>query len=113
MKRLSVRWSKSAKSDLLDLIENIGHATGSIAVAIRYADRLEARCLRIGEVPLSGRPRDELAIGLRSTPFERSAIIFYVVEEDHVLILISNVFRRGRDYEAVFRSEAGAEDEEG
>lgn len=110
MKRLNVRWSKSAKSDLLDLIENIGHASGSIAVALRYADRLEARCLSIGEVPLAGRPRDELAIGLRSTPFERSAIIFYVVEEDHVLI--SNVFRRGRDYEAALRGETGAEDEE-
>ncbi len=109
MKRLKVRWSNSAKSNLADLIEYVLRASGSLDVALRYADRLEARCRRIGEVPFSGRPRDDLAAGLRSTPFKRSAIIFYVVEADFVLI--SNVIRRGRDYEAIVRGEPRSDDD--
>jgi len=99
-----------AKRNLADLIEDVVRASGSIDVALRYSDRLEARCRRIGEVPLAGRPRDDLAAGLRSLPFERSAIIFYVVEKDHVLI--SNIFRRGRDYEAVLRGRPSPESSE-
>lgn len=107
MKRLKIRWSKDAKRDLATVIEHIEETSGSIDVALRYVDRLEARCFRIGEVPFSGRSRDDLANGLRSVPFERSAIIFYVVEDDHVLI--AKVFRRGRDYEAILRGDPQAE----
>ena len=110
MKHRRVRWSRLAKGYLADLIAYIEEASGSIGVALNYADRLEARCLRIGEAPLSGRNRDDLAPGLRSVPFERSAIVFYVVEADQVLI--ASVFRRGRDYEAVLRGEPPTEGED-
>ncbi len=52
----------------------------------------------------------DLAPGLRGLPFERSAIVFYVVETDHVLI--ASVYRRGRDYVAILRGEPPAEGED-
>jgi len=109
MKHRRVRWSRLAKGHLADLISYIEEASGSIDVALNYADRLEARCLSIGEAPLSGRIRDDLAPGLRSVPFERSAIVFYVVEADHVLI--ASVYSRGRDYEKIVRGDEAPLDE--
>jgi toxin ParE1/3/4 len=103
MKRLRVLWNKPAKVDLANLLENIEQGSGSIEIALRYIDRLEPRCLRIGDVPGVGRMREDLGPGLRSVAFERSAIIFYVVEVDHVLI--TNIFRRGRDFEAILRGD--------
>ena len=52
-------------------------------------------------MPRGGRPRDDLEPGLRTVPFERSAVIAYRVESDSVLIL--NVFYGRRDYEALYR----------
>ena len=40
-------------------------------------------------------------------PFERSAVIVYRVEPDHVLI--TNVFYGGRDYEALYREDEGSD----
>ena len=54
--------------------------------------------------------RDDLGTGFRSVPFERSAIIFYVVEPEQVFI--TNIFRRGRDYEAILRGDPQAEADE-
>lgn len=110
MRRRKVRWSSEAKRDITDLIDHIEQASGSIDVALRYVDRLEARCLRIGDVPFGGRMRDDLGTGFRSVPFERSAIIFYVVEPEQVFI--TNIFRRGRDYEAILRGDPQAEADE-
>jgi toxin ParE1/3/4 len=52
-------------------------------------------------VPLGGRPRDDLAAGLRTVPFERTAVIAYVVSGD--LVEVINIFYGGRDYEAIYR----------
>jgi toxin ParE1/3/4 len=46
------------------------------------------------------RPRDDLAPGLRTVPFERSAVIAYIVEGGAVQI--TNIFYGGRDYEALY-----------
>lgn len=66
-----------------------------------YVRRIEARCQRLADAPHGGRLRSDLAAGLRIVPFEHSAIICYVVEDDTVWI--TNVFRRGRDHEAIIR----------
>lgn len=103
MKILPVRWSKRGELDLVDIADAIEAATSSARLAIGYAARIEERCGRIGNAPHSGRPRDDLAPGLRTIPFEKSALICYVIEDDTVWI--TNVFRRGRDYEAILRDQ--------
>jgi toxin ParE1/3/4 len=71
------------------------------AIGIRYAARIEEQCKGIGNIPYSGRPRDDLAPDLRTVAFEESALICYVIEEE--IVWITNIFRRGRDYEAILR----------
>lgn len=70
--------------------------------------RIKDRCERIGDAPHGGRPREDLEPGLRTVPFESSALIAYRVEPDRMRI--TNVFYSGRDFEAFYRSE-GRENE--
>lgn len=101
MKSLPVRWSDAAEADLNDLADHIAESSGSIAIAIAYSRRIEARAERIGHVPFGGTARDDLLAGLRSIAFERSALICYQVIDHEVWI--TNVFPRGRDVDAAFR----------
>jgi toxin ParE1/3/4 len=52
---------------------------------------------------MRGMARSDLRPGLRTVPFEHTAVIAYEVEDDQVL---TNVFCGGRDYEALFRGGA-------
>jgi toxin ParE1/3/4 len=69
--------------------------------------RIRERCARIGDAPHGGRPRDDLAAGLRTVPFEKSAVIAYVVDGERVQI--TNIFYGGRDYEALYRGKAAGD----
>lgn len=60
-----------------------------------------ARCRKIGDAPNGGRPRDDLEPGLRTVPFERTAIVAYRVTDN---VEITNVFYGGRDYEALYHA---------
>ena len=81
--------------------------SGSPSIARGFVRRIRARCDRIGDVPLGGRPRNDLERGVRTVPFERSAVIAYKVEDE--CVRITNVFYGGQDYEALYR-EASADD---
>jgi toxin ParE1/3/4 len=56
-----------------------------------------------------GRPRDDLAPGLRTVPFEKSVIIAYTIEG--ISVWITNIFYGGRDYEALYRGASPKDDE--
>ena len=103
MKILPVHWSDAAERDVNDLADHIAEVTGSFDIAVAYSRRIQARCDKIGLVPLGGTLRDELLPGLRSIPFERSALILYRIADDGVWI--TNIFRRGRDIEALFEKD--------
>jgi toxin ParE1/3/4 len=60
-----------------------------------------ARCRLIPTLPHGGRPRDDLAPGLRTVAFERRVVIVYRVVGSTVEI--TNVFYGGRDYAALYR----------
>jgi toxin ParE1/3/4 len=78
--------------------------------AIGFVRRIKSRCERIGIVPMGGVARDDLQPGLRIVPFEHSAVIAYVIEDDQVCI--TNVFYGGRDYEALYRGTEPAQTDE-
>lgn len=88
-----------AEEDLAGIYRYI--AQDSPGRAIGYIRRLRARCEALAEFPNRGRPRDDLAPGLRMPAFERSAVIAYRVESDMCASI--DVFYRGRDYEAILR----------
>ncbi|MFL9827051.1 type II toxin-antitoxin system RelE/ParE family toxin [Rhodoplanes sp. SY1] len=106
MRRLKVRYRPEALADLEDIFRVVLHLSSNQITAERFVDRIRRRCRRIGNVPLGSRARDDLEPGLRTAPFEHSAVIAYTVEDDCVRIV--NIFYSGRDYEALYRNQEPA-----
>ena len=101
MRRFEVIFGAEAETDLLQIYRWVYDASRDPNVAGRFLDRLLSRCERIGDAPQGGRPRYDLEPGLRTVPFERSAVIVYRVEAESVTI--TNVFYGGRNFEALFQ----------
>lgn len=99
MRRARVSYRPDALTDLENIYRFVADGSRSHSVAAGFVTRIMARCRRIGDVPLGGRLRADLAAGLRTVPFERSVVIAYLVRED---VEITNVFYGGRDYEALY-----------
>ena len=102
MRQLKVRYRPEAVADLEDIFRYVFRVSASQTTAKQFVGRLMQRCHTIGLAPLGGRVRDDLAPGLRTVPFERSAVIAYLVEND--CVRITNIFYGGRDYEALYRN---------
>jgi toxin ParE1/3/4 len=101
MKRLKVRFRPEATRDLSAIFLYVHELSRSYATARDFARRIRERCERIGDAPFGGRPRDDLEKGLRTVPFEKSAVIAYMVDAD--CVRITNIFYGGRNYEAIYR----------
>lgn len=100
MRRLEVTYRPEARRELQQIYDYITEASGSHAVAERFVKRILARCRKIGDVPYGGRPRDDLQAGLRTVPFEKSAVIAYRIGET---VDVTNIFYGGRNYEALYK----------
>lgn len=108
--RLPVDLAETAISDIEAATEHLLRQGASVRIATAFARRIKTRCLKIGDVPRGGRLREDLMPGLRTVPFERAAVICYLIRDDR--ILITNIFRAGRDFEAILRGDPqSAEDE--
>lgn len=103
-----VRYRPEALADLAEIFRGMRRASGSVVTARRYVERIRARCHRIARLPLGGLPRDDLAPGLRTVPFERRAVIAYRVVKDTVEI--TNIFHGRRDYAALHRRGSADDD---
>ena len=101
MRRFPVLLNEEAIRDLDEIYRYVAERSGSPLTAIRFVRRIRRRCLRIGNVPFGGQGRDDLKLGLRTVPFEHSAVIAWKVEGGKVRI--TNVFYGGRDYENLFK----------
>ncbi|MDX8523813.1 type II toxin-antitoxin system RelE/ParE family toxin [Mesorhizobium sp. MSK_1335] len=101
IQRLAVVLSEAAIADLEAVAAYILESGGSESVANGFIDRIRERCQSIGNAPRGGRLREDMMQGLRTVPFEHSAVIAYVIEGDTVFIV--NVFYGGRDLEALMR----------
>lgn len=88
-----------AEADILDIWDFI--AEDSVAEADRWVDRLDAKFELWATQPMMGRPRDELAQGLRSLTFGRYVIFFEPMLEG---IDVVRVLHGSRDLEADFES---------
>jgi toxin ParE1/3/4 len=101
IRRLDVEYRQSARDDLTGIFGFIVENGASVEAALKFVLRIEDRCQKVGDAPRGGRPRDDLLAGLRTVPFERSAVIAYVIEQD--MVWITNIFYGGRDFEALLR----------
>lgn len=105
MRAVEVRYRPAAVEDLEQIYRFLRHLSRDADTARNYVLRIRTRCQKIGEVPLGGTARDDLAPGLRTVPFERRAVIAYRISGD--VVEITNIFYGGRDFEAIYRGRAG------
>lgn len=109
MQRLPVEYTEDARADMDAIFDHVLTKSRDVVTAMRYTDRIFARCEKIGDAPRGGVQRNDLGSGIRLVPFEDSAVILYRLEENAVCIV--NVFAAGRDYEAILRGRGTAADE--
>jgi toxin ParE1/3/4 len=101
MKRFPVQYRPEAAADIEHIFSYVLAKSQSLITAIRYTDRIYARCEAIGDAPHGGAGRPDIGKGTRMVPFEKAAVILYIVEQETVWI--TNVFAGGRDYETILR----------
>ncbi len=101
MERLEVVFRSDAADDLDAIYRWIYESSLEPVTAERYVERIVTFCERIGGMARGGRPRDDLMPGLRTFPFERRAVVAYLIVGKTVEI--TNVFHGGRDFEALYR----------
>ncbi|MDP8912266.1 MAG: type II toxin-antitoxin system RelE/ParE family toxin [Pseudomonadota bacterium] len=94
-----VSFTPEALDDLFAIYRYIAEAAGA-DVADGYQARLRKACLTLAEFPNRATPRDDLAEGLRTIPFERRAVIAFRVEGEVVSIV--RVLHRGRELGLAF-----------
>lgn len=102
MKRHRVVFRPEAFADLRDIYGWVFRVSQNPVTADGFTSRIVQACEKVGDAPFGGRPRDDLLPGLRLTPFERRAVIAYLVEGETVHV--TNIFYGGRDYDALYRS---------
>jgi toxin ParE1/3/4 len=90
-----VRFRPAAQADLLSIYLYIADHAGP-SVAAGYVARMRQACQKLDLMPLRGRPREDLGIGIRTLAFEGRATIAYRVDDVGVRIL--RIFAAGRDY---------------
>lgn len=78
IQRLEIEYGENARNDLAEIFRHIVDAGGSVEVALKFTLRIEDRCQNIGDAPRGGRSRDDIVQGLRTVPFEHSAIIEFI-----------------------------------
>lgn len=97
---LRIRFTNSAETDLLELWLTI--AEENLVAADESLDLIQATVSLLGAQPEMGRARPELADGLRSFPTRTPYIIFYVPDEDGLLVI--RVLHHARDIDAEYFS---------
>ncbi len=102
MRRLPVTFRPNAIADIDAIFLYVLSVSRDVATSAGFVDRIYARCQAIGTIPFGGIARHDLGDGIRLVPFEKSAVILYRVLDDAVDI--TNVFYRGRDYDALLRN---------
>lgn len=95
-----IRFTDSAQTDLLELWLNI--AEENLGAADKSLDSIQSTATLLGAQPEMGRARPELAEGLRSFPTRTPYILFYLPEEDGVLVV--RVLHHARDIDAEYFS---------
>jgi toxin ParE1/3/4 len=109
VKRLHVRIRVQANQDIKEIFDWIVSESGHPQTAEKFVDRIYDACEALGEFPLKGRARDDLKQGVRTLPFERTAVITYRVLSDEVEVL--NIFYGGCDWETIVADVSGENSE--
>jgi len=95
----SIRFSKTAHADIAEIALYLCDLNPISAE--RFVNALDHICVLLAEHPRLGRPRRELADGLRSFPVG-NYLVFYVIEAEAVHVI--RVLHGARNLPGIFKS---------
>lgn len=95
-----IRFTHSAETDLLELWVTIAEENPTAADEI--LDVIQATATLLGTQPEMGRARPEVAEGLRSLPTRTPYLIFYLPDDDGLLVV--RVLHHARDIDVEYFS---------
>lgn len=95
-----IRFTHSAETDMLELWVTIAEENPTAADEI--LDVIQATAMLLGTQLEMGRARPELAEGLRSLPTRTPYLIFYLPDDDGLLVV--RVLHHARDIDAEYFS---------
>ena len=97
------RFLASIKTDLVEILEYIARATGSLETGQRFVAELRAKCHHLAGLPGTlGRARPELRPDIRSFPFKGYVIFFRYVDD---AFEVADILEGHRDIDAWFRGD--------
>jgi toxin ParE1/3/4 len=96
-----LRYTSTARNDLVSITTYIADRSGSRATAERFAGRIRDKCREIADAPIRlGRPRPDLLPDLFGTTYGSYLILFRHIGDT---VEIVNVIEGHRDMAAIFR----------
>jgi toxin ParE1/3/4 len=98
-----VVYTPRAQAHLIAIYDHIADNAGP-EIARDYTRRLELTCQQLACFPARGTPRDDIRPGMRTTSYQRRAVIVFSIEG--AAVVIHGVFHGGRSVEAAFDSDA-------
>lgn len=102
MTQYIVVWRPQARDDLLAVYEWIA-AQADADIAFEYTRLIQMHVDALADFPDRGTPRNDLASGVRTTPYRRRTVIAYRVLDSEVEILA--IAHAGRDLGRMFEAE--------
>ena len=100
--RPEIRFHPLAEEDL-DAIDDFV-ALRSPSGARHLVERVENAVERLSRFPDSGKRRDDLAPRVRTLAIDRTLLLAYRIEHDHIVIL--RIFYAGRDFDDDLRKDS-------
>ncbi len=95
----TVVFTEDALQDLRDIYDYVA-SQADFDIADGFLERIIDASRGLASLPKRGSRRDEVQPGLRSISYQRRTTIFYLVENDQVMII--HVLYGGRDIATVF-----------
>ena len=82
---MKVQFTDCARSDLRAIViyskRSFGHQQ-----AVKYVTQLREQVRSLSDAPGMGKKRDELALGLRSFPFQ-SHVLYYLIQDKRFIVI--------------------------
>jgi toxin ParE1/3/4 len=82
---MKVQFTDRARSDLRAIVTYSKKSFGN-QQAVKYVTQLREQVRSLSDAPGMGKKRDELALGLRSFPFQ-SHVLYYLIQDKRFIVI--------------------------
>lgn len=82
--------TRSARDDLTQIGRYIGEQSGSLETALRFLDRIDAKCETYSRQPEMGDPRSDLGSNVRTFPVGNYVVVYRPLPDGILVLLVTH-----------------------